>query len=260
MCEPPELPEPLRERTLARFAEHRRAWQANPALRTLYQGWYGRLREALPDRTLGPWVEIGSGPGFAREFIPDMVLTDVVQAPWHDRRLSAEALPFADGEVGALVLFDVLHHLASPNTFFTEAIRVLRPGGRILLCEPFIGLVSYWVYRLFHEEPVDMSVEPLAEISHGADDAKDPFASNQATPTLLFCRGKNSAFSQRFPQLAVTRLERFSGLSYPSSGGFSRRPLLPMFLWRGLFAAENHLPRLLFRWLGFRMLVVLEKR
>jgi len=34
--------------------------------------------------------------------------------------------------VGALVLFDVLHHLASPATFFEEASRVLAPGGRVV--------------------------------------------------------------------------------------------------------------------------------
>ena len=51
-----------------------------------------------------------------------------MRAPWHDREVSAEALPFADGSVGALVLFDVLHHLPSPRRFFDEAARVLRAG------------------------------------------------------------------------------------------------------------------------------------
>src|ERR1017187_7770968 len=99
--------------------------------------------------------------GFAREFIPELELTDVVQAPWHGRRMSAEALLLEDGSVGALVLFDVLHHVAAPAAFFAEAARVLRPGGRIVLCEPYISPVSRWVYRRFHPEPVDMSVDPL---------------------------------------------------------------------------------------------------
>src|SRR5215212_7620804 len=112
---------PFREQTLARFADHRRAWASNPALRLLYQRWYGRIKDQLP--ASGPWVEIGSGPGFAREFIPALMLTDVVQAPWHDRQVDAGALPFEPAGLGALVLFDVLHHLPAPARFLAEAQR-----------------------------------------------------------------------------------------------------------------------------------------
>ncbi|HEX7506697.1 MAG TPA: class I SAM-dependent methyltransferase [Polyangia bacterium] len=257
---PPELSAELRERTLARFEDHRRAWQANPALRTCYGHWYGKLRAALPPSHLGPWIEIGSGPGFAREFIPELELTDVVQAPWHARRMSAEALALGDRSVGALLLFDVLHHVAAPATFFAEAARVLRPGGRILLCEPYISPVSRWVYRRFHSEPVDMSVDPLAaEVQDAAID-KDPFASNQAIPTLVFCRDKGRIFESMFPQLGVLGVECLAGLAYPASGGFSHAPFLPAPLWRGLFAFENLLPEIAFRGFGFRMIVVIERR
>jgi hypothetical protein len=54
-----DLPADLRERTLARFEAHRRAWRSNEALRTLYRAWYQRLRADLPARELGPWIEIG---------------------------------------------------------------------------------------------------------------------------------------------------------------------------------------------------------
>jgi SAM-dependent methyltransferase len=254
---PPDLPQEMRERTLARFEEHRRAWQANPALRASYGGWYRRIRAELPAHELGPWIEIGSGPGFAREFIPEMVLTDVVQAPWHQRRVSAESLPFARGEVGALVLFDVLHHLADPAIFFAEAVRVLRPGGRLVLMEPYVSPVSGVVYRLFHEEPVDMSVDPWAPPLPSS--AKDPFVSNQAIPTLIFGSDRGEKLAQRFPLLAVKRIERLAGFSYPATGGFSGRALLPFFLWRALHAVEEKLPDLAFRLFGFRLLVVLER-
>lgn len=255
-----ELSTELRERTLARFTEHRQVWQANPALRHCYAHWYQALRRALPAAALGPWVELGSGPGFAAELIPELMLTDIVQAPWHARRVAAEALPFADGEVGALVLFDVLHHIATPAAFFAEASRVLRPGGRVVLLEPFISPLSYLVYHFFHPELVDLSVDPLAPAVIQAGQAKDPFQSNQAIPTLLFCRNGGRRFAQRFPELAITRVQRLAGVAYPASGGFSRRPLLRLPLWKALFALESHLPEFLFRWFGFRLLVVLEKR
>lgn len=245
----------IRARTLARFEAHRQAWQGNEALRALYEGWYGRVRALLPPAALGPWVELGSGPGFSRSFIPELMLTDVVGAPWHDREVSAEALPFEPGSLGALVLFDVLHHLPAPARFFAEASRVLRPGGRVVLCEPYIGPLSYPVYKFLHEESVDLTVDPLAGDSRPG---KDPFDANQAIPTLLFGRGRRS-FEDRFPRLRIGSVERLSGLAYPASGGFSRGPLLPFTLWRALLRLEERLPAALFRFIGFRLLAVIDR-
>lgn len=255
----PGLSEEQRARTLARFERHREAWEQNAALRALYAEWYGQIAAALPAPELGPRVELGSGPGFARAFIPDLELTDVAKAPWHDREVSAEALPFADGTVGALVLFDVLHHLPAPGRFFAEAVRVLRVGGRVILCEPYMSPLSYPVYKLFHEEEVDLRVDPLAEVNGNGDRTRDPFDSNQAVPTLLFGRGRRT-FEEAFPVLEVKRVERVGGLSYPASGGFSRRPLLPMPIWNALRAVEARLPKALLRMAAFRLLVVLERR
>ena len=250
------LTDEQRARTLARFEAHRRAWDENPALRALYADWYGRIAAALPAPSLGPRVELGSGPGFARAFIPDLQLTDIVRAPWHDREVSADALPFADGGLGALVLFDVLHHLPDPRRFFAEATRVLVSGGRIVLCEPHVSPLSFPLYKFLHEEPLDMSVDPLAPAANG--DGRDPFDSNQAIPSLLF--GRHAArFAIEFPALRLRRLEWLSGLSYPASGGFSHRALLPQPIWSAVHRLEARLPRSMFRWIGFRLLAVLER-
>jgi SAM-dependent methyltransferase len=242
----------VRTRTLARFEAHRRAWRDNQALRLLYERWYGRVRAALPAQ--GPWVELGSGPGLARELVPGLVLTDLVAAPWHDRQVDAQSLPFDDGSVGALVLFDVLHHLPAPGRFFAEATRVLRPGGRVIACEPYVSPLSYPIYRFFHEEGLVMSADPWAE----SPDRLDPFESNQSGPTRIFAGGARDLL-RRFPAFRLVRFERLAGLAYPASGGFARQPLLPLSLWRGLLAAEDHLPEAAFRLIGFRLLAVLER-
>jgi SAM-dependent methyltransferase len=253
-----------RARTLARFEEHRQAWDRNPVLQVLYADWYGRIRRELPAPSLGPWWELGSGPGFARQFIPELSLSDLVAAPWHDREIAADALPFGDGEIGALVLFDVLHHLPSPRRFFEEAARVLRVGGRLVLCEPYVSALSYPVYKFLHEEPLRLrGVDPFAmgEPPTAGKGDKDPFDSNQGIPTLMFGRAAGQAvFERAFPTLALRKLERLAGPSYPASGGFSRGALLPAGLWRRLFSVEQRLPQPFFRLAGFRMLVVLEKK
>jgi SAM-dependent methyltransferase len=258
------LSEEQRARTLERFEEHRRAWSTNEALRALYADWYGQVAAALPDRRLGRFVELGSGPGLARHYIPDLQLSDIVRAPWHDHEISADHLPFGDQTVGALVLFDVLHHLGDPAAFFTEADRVLADGGRAVLCEPYLSPLSYPIYRFFHEEPVRLRVDPLAVQARGdsgGDRAKDPFDSNQAIPTLLFARPTGrAAFAARFSRLCVVSVDRLAGPSYPASGGFGRRPLIPAALWRALHGVERCLPAWSFRLIGFRMLVVIERR
>lgn len=255
------LSDEQRARTLARFEEHRRSWELNPALRALYAEWYGRIASVLPAAAAGPRIELGSGPGFARQFIPDLMLTDVVAAPWHDRETSADSLPFADASVGALVLFDVLHHLAEPKAFFQEAIRVLRQGGRIVMCEPYVSPASFPVYKLLHEEPLHLRVDPLAPAppADGAG-ARDPFDSNQAIPSILFGRAGRRVFEAAFPALAVVSVEHLAGLSYPTSGGFSRGPLLPFPIWSALHRLEARVPRAILRWWAFRMLIVIERR
>lgn len=54
---------------------------------------------------------------------------------WFEGR--ADSLPFADGEVGAVVISLVLHHLQpeAKRAALTEAHRVLRPGGHLFIAD-----------------------------------------------------------------------------------------------------------------------------
>jgi ubiquinone/menaquinone biosynthesis C-methylase UbiE len=51
------------------------------------------------------------------------------------RRGELEALPIADGELDAATLLLVLHHLPDPSAALTEAARVLKRGGRLLISD-----------------------------------------------------------------------------------------------------------------------------
>ena len=97
----------------------------------------------------GPTLEVGGGSGNFKLFAPDTVSSDILPAPWLDLVCDAQRLPFADASFANIVMVDVLHHIGSPLRFLKEAARVLRPGGRLIFCEPAITPLSGLFYRSF---------------------------------------------------------------------------------------------------------------
>jgi SAM-dependent methyltransferase len=233
---------------------HREAWERRPLLRSLYRGWYGRVERELSP-VAGPCVELGSGIGAFKEFRPTTVATDIAPSPWADEVTDAEDLPYDDASVGNLVMIDVLHHLPRPSRFLAEATRVLRPAGRVVLLEPYCSPVSTPVYRRFHHELTDLSVDPFGDqpLSSGA-----PFDANLALATLIFWR-KLDRFQAMYPGLHLRRRLRFAVLAYPLSGGFTKPAVLPAALERPVAWLERCLD-FAAPLLAFRCLVTLERR
>ena len=233
---------------------YRDVWQRKPALRAIYENIYRRIvASSVPGRTL----EIGAGSGNFKSFAPDTVSTDIVTAPWLDLVCDAQRLPFADGSFANIVMVDVLHHVESPRLFLEEIARVLRPDGRLIFCEPAITPLSGLFYRAFHDEPVDMSADPLAAATISPD--KDPWDSNQAIPTLLVGKYRE-ALAREVPGLTLENLDRFSFLAYPLSGGFQPWCALPNALARPLLQIEWASRHLFGRLAAFRLLAVYSKR
>lgn len=236
-----------------RQATHRELWAAKPVLREVYGHLYRRMAAACID---GLTVEVGGGSGNLKQFAPNVVSFDIVHEPWLDLVADAQSLPFADGCVANIVMLDVLHHIQYPLRFFREAVRVLQPGGRIVCVEPGITPLSRRVYQLFHEEPVDLTVDPLVD---GVPDAtKDPYLGNQGIPTLIVGRYL-SRLNALVPQISLRESHWLSFAAYPLSGGFKRWSLLPAALARPLLAIEDRLERRLGPRCGFRLLAVFEK-
>lgn len=233
---------------------HRALWERKPVLREVYGHLYRRMAAAcVPGLT----IEVGGGSGNMRDYLPEVLSFDIVHERWLDFVADAQALPLATGVAANVVMLDVLHHVQFPVRFLREAARILRPGGRLVFVEPAITPVSGAFYRLFHQEPVDMTADPLSD---GAiDPAKDPYDSNQALPTLLMTRHA-ARRARAVPELLPVQIQWLSLFAYPLSGGFKSWSLVTPALARGLLVAEDRLEVLLGPLMGFRLLAVLERR
>ncbi|MGL4395329.1 MAG: class I SAM-dependent methyltransferase [Hyphomicrobium sp.] len=240
----------------ARLTEHRQIWDVKPTLRAIYTDFHKRLDAACPP---GRLLDIGGGSAHFKSYRPDTTSLDILPFPGIDVVADAHDMPFEDASFSGIVMLDVLHHLQKPIVFLREAARVLKPGGRLAMIEPGMSPVSRIFYSNFHQEPVVMSADPFAETTLQSGD--DPFDSNQAIPTLLF---RDAAARQRVeqavPGMKVVDVTWLSLFAYPLSGGFKSWCLWPHSLVNPMLKIEGALMPALGPVLGFRHLIVLERR
>lgn len=235
------------------WRKHRELWARKPVLRALYGDLFRRIDGAC---VAGPVLEVGGGIGAFKADRPHVTSLDVAWAPWLDMVGDAQALPVGDASFANIVMTDVLHHLPHPLKFLAEAERVLKPGGRLIVVEPAITPLSWPFYHFLHQERVDMTADAFGSAPLCSS---DPYDANQAVPTLMFLR-QPERLAQAAPGLRLITAECLSLLAYPLSGGFKDWSLIPAGMIDAVLRLENRLTPLLGRWLGFRLMAVLERR
>jgi SAM-dependent methyltransferase len=225
---------------------------SKPFLRAIYDEWYAQLAAALPPGE-GSVLELGSGAGYCAQFIPGLITSEIFPCPGVRMVANAAQLPLAANTLRAIVMTNVLHHLPDVRAFFREASRCLRPGGKILMVEPWITPWSRFVYRRFHHESLDPDAPdwtlPLSGPLSGA---------NVALPWILFHRDRER-FDLEFPQLSVGQISPFLPFRYLVSGGVGMRSLMPGFTHGGWAGWERSLQPQMNR-LGMFAFLSLERR
>lgn len=273
-------------------ALRRRIIESKPFLKRIYQDWYDAIATALP-REAGPVLEIGSGAGFMRERIARVIRSDIMWLPGLDLTADATRLPFRDGALAGVAMTNVFHHIPDPRAFLAEAARCTRPGGALVLIEPWVTPWSTFVYRHLHHEPFDPSAtawslsgpakaghdEPTARAGHDeppagaglSDPAEaghdEPASSHQlasngplsgangALPWIVFERDR-TLFEREFPSWQVTSVAALMPFRYVVSGGVSLRSLSPGFSYPAWCTLERALARYVDRLGMFARIVV----
>jgi SAM-dependent methyltransferase len=214
-----------------------RAWKSKPLLQKIYSGFYQRILELVDLSISGQIVEIGSGIGNLKAHLPQVLTTDLFPNPWLDIVCDAYQLPFPNGSLSHLVLFDVFHHLRAPAAFLREARRALGPKGRVLLFEPFISWTSRPVYGLLHHEPIGWNTP----INLTESTPRNDYYAAQGNATRLFFRKEIPDWP---PGWTIFHAEAFSCFHYLLSGGYSKPAAYPA----SLLGAIRRLDERLSRW------------
>ncbi|MCX7728605.1 MAG: class I SAM-dependent methyltransferase [Bacteroidia bacterium] len=201
---------------------HRNIILSTPFLKRVYLKWYKYFEEIYRQNPNGNHLELGSGGGFLKEILPNIITSDILNLPYIDKQIDAQHLPFENNFLDSIFMLNVFHHIPNPSLFLQEAERVLKPSGKIIMIEPANTLFSRLIYKKFHHEPFDenagLQIQAGKPLSH----------SNQALPYIYFIREKKY-FSEKFPNLNIVSIEYHTTLLYLLSGGVSYHPFVPDF-------------------------------
>jgi SAM-dependent methyltransferase len=196
--------------------------RSKPFLKAIYDEWYAMLAQELPPGE-GEVLELGSGGGYCARVIPRLITSEAFPCSDVHIVVDAQRLPFLDRSLRAILMTDVLHHMPDVRRFFAEASRCLRPGGKILMIEPWVTSWSRFVYTHLHPEPFRPEAPDWSFSSTGLLSG-----ANSAIPWIVFARDRGK-FASEFPELSIERIRPFLPFRYLVSGGVGMRSLMPGF-------------------------------
>ncbi len=230
----------------------RQILQEKPLLKSIYQEWYKTICDHLPPIT-GSVLEIGSGAGFLKTYVPDLITSDIMTIAGNDIACDALYLPFKEKSLRAIVFINVLHHIHDAELFFEAAGRCVKKDGAIIMIEPWVSSWSRIIYDNLHHEPFD----PASE-SWKLPESGPLSGGNDALPWIIFQRDREK-FNQQ-TNWQISQIEPTMPFRYLLSGGISMRNLVPAWMTAPLRIMENILPSRGMQNTAMFAIVVLRRR
>ena len=231
---------------------HRNIIKKKVFLHKLYLEYYEIFKENTKDIPDGFKIEIGSGGGFLKEVINDVITSDVLELPGVDKTFFAEKIPYPDKSIAAFFLLNTLHHLKEPDKFFSEVNRCLKPGAKIIMIEPTNTPFSRLFFKYIHHEQFDEKKDEW--IVSGTGRLAD---ANIAMPWIIFSRDREK-FLRKYPDLEILQINKHTPFRMFLSGGLSYRQFVPSSSFKFFTNIEKMLSPL-HNILGSFMTIVIKK-
>jgi SAM-dependent methyltransferase len=201
---------------------HREIIRKKPFLRRLYTEWYSLFSKEIRCHPPGTYIELGSGGGFLKEIEPGVICSDILPLPKNDMTFSALKMPFDDESVSGIFMIDTFHHIPDAQQFLSEANRVLKRQGKLIMIEPANSIWGRFIYKNFHHEPFNTAG------NWQIPDTGPLSGANGALPWIVFTRDRQK-FNEEFTSLQIESMKYHTPLRYLISGGVSYRQLMPGF-------------------------------
>jgi len=229
-------------------------WHSSAALRAYYETIYNTIDR---HRASGPTLEVGSGIGVSKIFMPDITTSDILKTKYVDTAVSCYNID-RQARWRNIVALDVLHHLRYPMRFLRSASKALKPNGTIVLMEPAATFAGNLLYGLFHHELIILK-QVVPPFEFYASSEGEEF-SNMAMAQGIFDVHKKVC-QQKLGEIGLNllKIEYRDLAAYFFTGGFSHQSFLPASIVKRLVALENKLPQTVLRKMGLRMLIVLQR-
>lgn len=129
---------------------------------------------------------------------------------------------------------NVLHHLDKPVAFFEEARRILKPGGKLILFEPYASVTFKLALQIVGHEHCNDSADIFSETYSLNTEARNFWDGNNSTAKILF--RDVTKFSERFPDFEITHRSFAELFIFLNSGGvYTNTFHIPVPLWFNRF-------------------------
>jgi hypothetical protein len=217
------------------------------------------------DRKKSP-LEIGAGAGISLKFLGqrNIYRTDILNTKITGIHsgVDIQSTKFEDGQFDLVFGMDVLHHIQFPGKALLEVKRITdksTTGTVAFFIEPYVSVLSYIPYRLFHREDTSLFGkyklnEPVVGL--------DPSDGDQTIPRLLFCSkiGKKKIGTIFPSQFYEIRVKFLSVISFFLTGGINRPFKISPKVIKYFIHAESKIPQSILRFIACRMSIEIVRK
>ena len=186
-----------------------------PVLIESYLTMYDIIKNHIKDND--KTLEIGSGFGYLKKYLPNIITSDYQLNQFVDIELNAYETKFKDNTFDNIIMIDVFHHLEYPNAALKEFNRILKKNGHIIVADVNLGIIPLIIFKLFHHEPIkfnhDISINEL-------NSKENNYFANQSYYKRIII---NDELNLRSKYFELIKEYRWSDFRYILSGGFSKK-------------------------------------